>query len=272
MKPNVVFEHQVGRRRLWYASQHGWFKHFHYPAELIIPLDGDFILAVDDTDYVIKKEECGIVFPYQPHEIKGINCDSSIIIFAEPGRHPSLQKYLTEYLPVSNRVEKRYFPDWIPDLVRDFKRTSYKWLDDQRESEMYASMDGLAQLICNEVLRNLPVVKAEGKRDLKTLNNIIDWCNAHFTEPVTLDDAARGLFLSKSSISHMMSKDLQISFTRYINLLRTGRACELLKSTDRQISEIAFESGFGSIWSFNRNFQELVGMTPGDYRVSRTNT
>ena len=145
-------------------------------------------------------------------------------------------------------------------------------LDDQRESEMYASMDGLAQLICNEVLRNLPMVKAEGKRDLKTLNGIINWCSEHFTEPVTLDDAARGLFLSKSSISHMMSKDLQISFTRYINLLRTGRACELLKSTDRQISEIAFESGFGSIWSFNRNFQELVGMTPGDYRVNRTNT
>lgn len=272
MKPNVVFEHQVGRQRLWYASQHGWFKYFHSPAELIIPLDGDFILSVDDTDYVIKKEECGIVFPYQPHEIKGINCDSSIIIFADPGWHPSLQKYLTEYLPVSNRVEKRYFPDWIPDLVRDFKRTSYKWLDDPRESEMYASMDGLAQLICNEVLRNLPMVKAEGKRDLKTLNGIISWCSEHFTEPVTLDDGARGLSLSKSSISHMMSKGLQISFTRYINLLRTGRACELLKSTDRQISEIAFESGFGSIWSFNRNFQELVGMTPGDYRVNRTNT
>lgn len=267
MEHNGIFEYQVGRRRLWYASQRGWFRHFHYPPELIVPLDGEFILSVDDVDYTIKKDECGIVFPYQLHEIKGINCESSIIIFGDPGWGPDFQKYFTEYLPVSNRIENSRFPSWIPGLVREYQRTSYYWIEDsKRDNVISASMDGLAQLIYAEILKNLPMVKSDEKRDIDTLNTVIRWCNLHYTEQITLDDAARELFLSKSSISHMMSGNLHISFTRYINSLRAGRACELLKNTDLPVSDIAFESGFGSIWSFNRNFRELVGVTPGEYR------
>ena len=269
MDHDVIFEHLIGSNRLWYAKQKGWCKHFHYPAELIIPLNGDFILIVNDVEYTIKENECGIVFPYQLHEIKHISCEESIVVFAEPGLHPSFQKYLTAYLPVSNHVEKKYIPDWIPDLARNFRRTSSKGeYNDYVESCFSASHEGLGMLIYNEILSRIPLVKADEKRDLKSLNSLINWCNQHYTEQITLEDAARELYLSKSTISHMMASDLRLSFTRYVNSLRAGRACELLKNSDRKIGDIAFESGFGSLWSFNRNFMELVGMTPGDYRAS----
>ncbi len=266
MEQNTVFQYQFGRH-LWFARQKDYIRHFHYPPELIVALDGDFILTVDDVDYTIKKDECGIIFPYQFHGIKEINCDTAIIIFGDPGWGPDFQKYFTEYLPVSNRVAMGSFPDWIPELVRKYKRTSYIYVENgRRDNIMSASMDGLAQLIYAEILKTLPMVKSDEKRDINTFNTVIHWCNLHYTESITLDDAARDLFLSRSSISHMMSVNLRVSFTRYINFLRAGRACELLRNSDLPISDIAFESGFGSIWSFNRNFRELVGVTPGEYR------
>lgn len=269
MDHEVLFEHLIGNNRLWYAKQQGWCKHFHFPAELIIPINGDFILIVNDVEYIIKENECGIVFPYQLHEIRQINCEDSMVIFTEPGLHPSFQ-VLTSYLPVSNHVEKKYIPDWIPDLARNFKRTSSKGYDDYIESCFCASHEGLGMLIYNEILSRIPLVKADEKRDLKSLNALINWCNQHYTEHIALEDAARELYLSKSTITHMMSNDLKLSFKRYVNSLRVGHACDLLKNSDRKIGDIAFESGFGSLWSFNRNFMEIVGMTPWDYRTNES--
>ena len=65
----------------------------------------------------------------------------------------------------------------------------------------------------------------------------------------------------------MFTKNCEMSFTRYVNLLRCTYAAERIRGEkERTLSEIAYEVGFGSIRNFNRAFFSCFGMTPKDYR------
>jgi transcriptional regulator GlxA family with amidase domain len=41
---------------------------------------------------------------------------------------------------------------------------------------------------------------------------------------------------------------------------------ELLRETDRQVTEICFDVGFNSLGTFSRTFREIVGEPPSVYR------
>jgi AraC-like DNA-binding protein len=53
---------------------------------------------------------------------------------------------------------------------------------------------------------------------------------------------------------------------RYLQRRRVERAMFLLRETDRSITEICFDVGFGSLGTFSRTFTEIVGEPPTTYR------
>jgi AraC-like DNA-binding protein len=40
----------------------------------------------------------------------------------------------------------------------------------------------------------------------------------------------------------------------------------LLRETDRSVTEICFDVGFGSLGTFSRTFRDIVGESPTEYR------
>jgi AraC-like DNA-binding protein len=47
---------------------------------------------------------------------------------------------------------------------------------------------------------------------------------------------------------------------------RVERSMFLLRETDRSITDICLDVGFGSLGTFSRTFREIVGESPRDYR------
>ena len=53
---------------------------------------------------------------------------------------------------------------------------------------------------------------------------------------------------------------------RYLQRRRVERAMFLLRTTERPVTEICFETGFGSLGTFSRTFSVIVGESPTAYR------
>jgi transcriptional regulator GlxA family with amidase domain len=53
---------------------------------------------------------------------------------------------------------------------------------------------------------------------------------------------------------------------RYLQRRRIERAMSLLRETDRSVTDICFEVGFGSLGTFSRTFHDIVGRSPKTYR------
>ena len=60
-----------------------------------------------------------------------------------------------------------------------------------------------------------------------------------------------------------------IGMTPHQFLLRTRmhRAATMLRQSDHTIASVAFDAGFGDLSTFNRRFRQVMGASPGAYRV-----
>ena len=53
---------------------------------------------------------------------------------------------------------------------------------------------------------------------------------------------------------------------RYLQRRRVERAMFLLRTTERPVTDICFETGFGSLGTFSRTFSAIVGESPSEHR------
>ena len=75
--------------------------------------------------------------------------------------------------------------------------------------------------------------------------------------------------LFRSSETHfrrVFTSYMHMSPLEYINKVRIQTACEILKKTDESIADIAYKCGFTTNSTFNRNFRQLMGMSPAEWR------
>nr|WP_320117411.1 AraC family transcriptional regulator [uncultured Marinifilum sp.] len=100
-------------------------------------------------------------------------------------------------------------------------------------------------------------------RRIKMVNQyLID--NLH--KPIRINDVAQMVNMTSSAFSHFFKKRTQRPFSDYLLEIRIGHAAKLLIDTEKNISEICFESGFNNVSNFNRSFKKLKGCTPREFR------
>jgi AraC-like DNA-binding protein len=87
---------------------------------------------------------------------------------------------------------------------------------------------------------------------------------------LTISETAKKVFMSSGHFCRFFKKELGISFTSFVNMYRISQAEEMLKNTKRNISEIAFLTGFGSISQFNRTFKAIKGISAKKFRLRNT--
>ena len=68
--------------------------------------------------------------------------------------------------------------------------------------------------------------------------------------------------LDKKSVRDAVKEKTNRSLSNYIRLYRLNHAQRLLKSGDKNISEIAYDSGFSSLSYFSKSFKDEFGYSP----------
>ena len=72
--------------------------------------------------------------------------------------------------------------------------------------------------------------------------------------------------MSETHFRRTFSAYMKMSPLEYINLVRIQTACEYLKKTDVPVSDIAYKCGFTTMSTFNRNFKQIMGIAPYEWR------
>ncbi len=88
----------------------------------------------------------------------------------------------------------------------------------------------------------------------------------NFQKPIKLSDVAEVANMNPSAFSRYFTRIHRKPFSRYLIEIRVGFACKLLMEKNVTISRVCYESGFNNISNFNRQFRNVMGMSPSDYR------
>jgi len=98
------------------------------------------------------------------------------------------------------------------------------------------------------------------------INEVVNYVIDNYKNNISLVEAAKIVNMSESAFSRYFMKTTGNRFSEFVSRIRLGRACVMLYETDKNISTIAFESGYNNLANFNRQFVKLKGMTPREYR------
>ncbi len=108
----------------------------------------------------------------------------------------------------------------------------------------------------------------EKKNAMKRLEQAFTYINAHYCEKITLEEVAASVYMSSNYFSSYFRKVTNISFSDYVTRMRINHARELLRETDKNVTEIAMECGFNNISNFYR-LQKTRGETAERYEKSK---
>jgi AraC-like DNA-binding protein len=92
------------------------------------------------------------------------------------------------------------------------------------------------------------------------------YLHAHFTEPITLEDAAKYLNYSSRHVNRAYMKMFNTSVMRNLNLLRIEYAKRYLSLTDYSIEKISELTGFSCSRTLYKLFKKYVGISISQYR------
>ena len=94
-----------------------------------------------------------------------------------------------------------------------------------------------------------------------------DTIDRSYAVPLDVAALARVAHISSAHFSRQFRLVFGETPHRYLQRRRIERAMELLRDTDRPVTEVCLDVGFASLGTFSRTFAAVVGESPSAYRA-----
>jgi len=120
----------------------------------------------------------------------------------------------------------------------------------------------LVDVVSGKVRRQTAISARDRRRAVETAI----WIAAHSTDEIDLDAAANQAGVSSFHFLRMFRDALGVTPHQYLVRSRLRHAARLLAESDRAITDIALDVGFGDLSNFVRSFHRAAGASPRAFR------
>lgn len=103
-------------------------------------------------------------------------------------------------------------------------------------------------------------------RNSMIISRAVDYISKVPERPVKIDELAKMCHISETHFRRVFGECMHMTPVEYINRVRIKRACDALEKTNYSIGDIAAGTGFGTVSTFNRNFRQIMGVSPQQWR------
>lgn len=250
--------------------------HWHSYFEITYVQEGQGNYSVNGQEYMMKPGDIIIFNNVEAHgwKLMGEDMKLLVMIFSPEFVAEKLSVFDSEYLKPfvergSNFQNRIGSEEPVSHEIRKGIREIYAEWQQQKE--------GYPLMIKANILRILTMLirtyqdesksgemLKEKKSAMKRLEQAISYIDHHYSEKITLDEVAAAAYMSSNYFSSYFRKVTGISFSEYVTRIRISHARELLRDTDKSVTEIAMECGFHNISNFYRLYKKQVGKPPRD--------
>ncbi len=101
---------------------------------------------------------------------------------------------------------------------------------------------------------------------LTATQKVIHLIESNLEDEITLESTANRIGMSTATLKRRLSSE-GLSFSSLLKIKRVNHATNQLRATEKNITQIAYESGFKSAAHFSTTFKSVQGMTPKEFRA-----
>jgi len=122
--------------------------------------------------------------------------------------------------------------------------------------------------LCNNYTAKsmLPNINQQNNEKLHQMNTIASYIHSNYASEINIETLAKMSHYNYSHFCHTFKEVFGMSAVQYILSIRINKASALLSTTDMNVTEIAFASGFSDAKYFARIFKRETGLSPSQYR------
>lgn len=147
-------------------------------------------------------------------------------------------------------------------------------MDEVRQKDvMYRECQkGLCQNLLLRIVRmNEDVIEEEKytaveKRDMKQIQPAIDFIHEQYGREIKIAELAGSCHMSESHFRRKFEECTRMTPVEYLNSYRIKKACDMIRENKGSMADIAEMTGFLSISTFNRNFKNIFGVSPNQWK------
>jgi AraC-like DNA-binding protein len=241
--------------------------HFHKNMEIILCITGECTCVEGERRYLLRAGDAIFIFPYRAHSfLLSEGASVRIVTFSE-----LLILTLAKIMEGKSARSPVFRPssEAMGYFLTEMDRMYGVKSEHNKELPTVERMKtkGLLYTIGGEFLSGAELIPESGSVTLAA--EIVQYLTENFRRDVSLHDIADEMGYNYQYLSRTFHKLFGINFREMLNQYRFDYACALLRDTDRSVAEIAFESGFQSLRSFNQFCKETVGRTPKELRSEK---
>ena len=241
--------------------------HFHKNFELLLVISGSCRYTVGDDTYELLEGDAIFVLPFQVHHFEvGEGASVRSLTFAGALIMTLAKQFEKKKLDCPtfrpSSATAQYFLSGMQELFGTCSEHNIMVPNAKR-----MKLKGLLYGMGGEVIEQIRPVDVGGA-DMVVMD-VIDYISDNFKHNVSMHDVAEAKGYNYQYLSRIFNRTFGINFKTMLNQYRANHAMGLLRDSHLSITEIAFESGFQSVRSFDHVFHERFGKSPKEFRKER---
>lgn len=239
--------------------------HLHRSLECIYVTEGSLELGIGDELYHMNTHDFGIVFPDTIHHYQVFDSQKSqaVYLLSAPSLTGAFIEDLQNLSPLYPVIQAENVHPDIPGAL-------FNLLEINHAPYTEVLHQAFTQIILARSIPHFQLVLRNQLTKQDIILDTISYMAKHYMEAISLTRMAKDLGYSPYSLSRVFSSTFHTNFNQYLNELRLGRAIDLLENTSETVTEIAWNSGFTSLRTFNRVFKDRFRLSPKEYRNKKS--
>ncbi len=228
---------------------------FHSQIEIYAVTEGEMQMFVDNKRKTLHAGEFSVALSYIGHDYKTQKFSRSFSILIPV-------HYCEEFLAEieGKKLESPFFDD--EELFEKLAECS-NILREANTSTV--TKLGFTNYVLGLILEKSKFVDTKKPTNNNLITKILFYLNENYKTDISPASVAEHFGYSQSYISRYFKSCCGINLVKYIRMLKLKNAITLLAETKNDITYCALESGFSSVRTFYRAFQDEFGCSPKEY-------
>lgn len=248
--------------------------HWHIALEIIMPIENTYTVQIDNKQVIVQEGDIMLIGPGELHSLiapptgKRLILQVDISLLCTLNKMDSLLHLLHPYKLISY-ADNMNLVTQLSNYLKEIEK-EYTMVEPFVESSIYSLLLSFFVTIGRASLTGeAKFPDATLGKQYEYIEKFMDICkyiNAHCTENITVDDLAVKAGFSKFHFSRLFKQFTGLSCYDYLTTQRISYAERLLLTPNISITEVAMQSGFNSLSTFNRIFKTTKKCTPSEYK------
>lgn len=249
--------------------------HWHDLMEIIMPLDNTYKATINNQEFFLKQNDILLIFPGELHSFTAKDRFTSFVVQFPYSLLTNITNF-NEHIYIFNQIRviraedntiKHLSSAEILKQMGKINQSHTHFKELRLYEQLLKFFVEIGELCIKDPNVYIPTNNFRHTQYIRSFTEICSYISNNCNTHISVDEMAKLANLSRYYFLVLFKEFTGETFHTFVVSQRIKKAEALLANHQMSITEVAYQSGFNSLSTFNRIFQKLHRCSPSEYKA-----